>query len=786
MANCKLSTENMRHSRWPYLLYTLLVCGLFSCSSTKYIPENEFLLDKVHIQSDNPDYKSFDLRTYIRQLPNYKMFGINKTQLQVYNLSGRDSSRWLNRLLKNIGEPPVIYDSTFVEKTTSELDKFFVNKGYINVEVTSQVEKKNKKAEVTYNIRSNEPYKIREYHENIQDSTIYDELYGENNEPVKLAGEPASLRHPLVKSGMLFDRDILDKERERLTSLLRNRGYYAFEKNYISYEADSTLMNHRVDLKMNLHLYPEILPNGVFVEVPHRKYYFDKVFIYLDYDPLKVTGYSNYQANDSIEKDGYTIYYKGNSPSLRRSVLLNNSFLIPNHTYSQLQEEATYSSYATLQAFSNVNIHFEEFLRNDSAFLNCHILTMPAKKQSTMFSVEGTNTAGDLGVAVSTNYTHRNLFKGSETFNFKLRGAYEAITGFKNPYLEFGADAAIRVPKFIFPFASSPFKKRIHTSTEFSLSYNYQTRPEYERTMLSGGIRYIWQGKNAATSRHQFDLLDINYVLPKLDPVFESKLPPNAIYLAYNRQFIVGMGYSYSYTTFDPAHKQDNVHSLRASVESAGNALYGLSELFNFKKDEEGSYQLFGTYYYQFLKGDIDYSKTISIDKNNSIAWRIGGGIAVPYGNSEMVPFEKRYYSGGANSVRAWSVRELGPGSYQANDSTTFFNQSGDIKIDLNLEYRTRFFWKLEAAAFIDAGNIWTIKDYEAQEGGKFKLNSFYKEIALGYGLGLRLDYDFFLIRLDAGWKAYNPGNRGKDRWTILHPNFRNNFAWHIAVGYPF
>jgi hypothetical protein len=305
--------------------------------------------------------------------------------------------------------------------------------------------------------------------------------------------------------------------------------------------------------------------------------------------------------------------------------------------------------------------------------------------------------------------------------------------------------------------------------------------------LLSGGLRYIWQGRDRLSGRHQFDLLDIDYVyLPKIDSLFLKRLPANAQYFGYTDQFIVGMGYSYSKTTFDPMQKQRDAHSLRFSFESAGNILYGLKELFRAEKNEQGAYKIFNTYFAQFVKADIDYAKTIVIDKQNSIAWRIGGGIGFPYGNSEWLPFEKRYYSGGANSVRGWSVRELGPGSYHPTDSTTFFNQSGDIKLDLNVEYRTRFFWKLEAAAFVDAGNIWTIKNYPDQEGGVFDIRSFYKEIAIGYGLGLRLDMDFVLIRVDCGWKAINPAEQGKDRFAVLHPNFTNNWAWHFAVGYPF
>ncbi|MDR0865682.1 MAG: sorting and assembly machinery component 50 [Candidatus Symbiothrix sp.] len=785
----------MKIYKLKFWLFSLIVLGLYSCSATKFVPDGEYLLDKVKIESDIPDYKTLELIPYVRQQPNYKMFALNKTTFQIYNLAGKDSTKWMNRLLKKVGEEPVIFDSISVDKTDSELKKFFVNKGYMNVDVSSEITKKDKKANVIYRIKGNTPYRISNYSMTIDDEEIEKELSEENKElPQHLILEPASERLSLIKEGMLFDRDVLNAERERITNLLRNRGYYMFNKDYIYYDADSTLSAMSVDLNLKLNAFQELLPDGKIRNIPHKKYYFNNVFIYLDYDPLKINHLNEYVVSDSIVSNGYTIYYQGKKPSIRPKTLTNNNFITPKRVYSQLREDATYSAFSSLNALNNIHIHFNEFMESDTARLDCYILTMPAKKQSITYSIEGTNTEGDLGVASSINITHRNLFRGAETFNLKIRGAYETLNGayealnkFSKPYLEIGGEASIHIPKFVFPFIKSAFSRRMRASTEFSVSYNHQTRPEYDRTLLSGGLRYIWQGRDRAASRHQFDLLDIDYVyLQRIDSLFLNRLPANAQYFGYKDQFIVGTGYTYTKTTFDPTHKQRGAHSFRLSVESAGNVLYGLNELLDTEKDVSGSYKLFHTYFAQFVKGDIDYAKTIVFDRQNSIAWRIGGGIGIPYGNSAGLPFEKRYFSGGANSVRAWSVRELGPGSYQPVDTTTFFNQSGDIKLDFNIEYRSRFFWKLEAAAFIDAGNIWTIKNYPEQEGGAFKFDSFYKEIAIGYGLGLRLDMDFFLIRLDCGWKAYDPSKRGIDKWAIMHPNFTNNWAWHFAVGYPF
>jgi hypothetical protein len=772
----------MRFKDIKYIGLFLIAAGLFSCKSTKFVPEGEYLLDKIKIESDIPGYKTIELKPYVRQQPNYKMFGINKTMLQIYNLAGKDTAKWINRFIQKLGDEPVIFDSTLVNKTESEFRKLFVNMGYIHVNVSSAIDRHNKKAHVIYRIQGNDPYRIRNYTTLVDDPAIETVLFGSGGEPAtRVQGEAPSLRTPYVKEGILFDRNLLDAERSRITSLLQNRGYFAFTKENIQYDADSSLNANAVDLALKLRIL-----NDTVTYSAGKKFYYDKVFIYLDYDPLNMMGLNNYPKQDSIVRNNYTIYFPGEKPSLRPRTLLNNCLIVPERQYSQLREDFTYSSFSNLRALNNIQIQFDEKLRNDSALLDCHILTMPARKQAMSFSVEGTNTAGDLGVATAVNYTHRNLFRGAETFNFRVRGAYEAMTTFSNHYLELGGEASVHVPKFILPFVGNTFIRRMRTSTEFSLSYNYQTRPEYDRTILSGGIRYQWQGRNKQDPRHQLDIIDIDYVyLPRKDSVFMSKLPPNAEYFGYTNQFIVGISYSFYQSTFDASQKQKDAHSFRFSVESAGNTLYGLSSLFQWKQDAIGSYQLLNTPFAQFVKGDFDYTKSIVLDKQNSIAWRIGGGIGVPYGNSGMLPFEKRYYSGGANSVRAWQIRELGPGSYVPNSSTTFFHQSGDIKLDLNIEYRSHFFWKLEAAAFIDAGNIWTIKE-EGLEGGRFKFNSFYKEIAIGYGIGLRLDFDYFLIRLDCGEKAYNPANGGKERWTLLHPNFKENFAWHIAVGYPF
>ena len=463
---------------------------------------------------------------------------------------------------------------------------------------------------------------------------------------------------------------------------------------------------------------------------------------------------------------------------------------MPGQLYDERTVEQTYASFATLRALRNVNIRFSEVQENDTMKLNCTILTSPAKLQGVGVDLEGTNSAGDFGFATSLNYQHRNFFKGSEVFSAKLRGAYEALSGKHeggSNFWEFGAETSVMFPRFLFPFLNENFRRKIRATTELKLSYSVQTRPEFKRAIASVNWNYVWQDRSNMQARHVFKLLDIDYVhLPEISQSFKDSLPETTLLYNFTDQFVVGTGYTYSFNNYNPQNRLRNTHSMRFSFEMAGNLLYGLSKITGAEKDKEGRYELFGINYAQFVKGDVDFSKSIVLDSRNKLAFHVGVGVGYPYGNSKMLPFERSYFAGGANSVRGWSVRSLGPGSMPEDSVKSFAQQVGDIRLDLNLEYRTKLFWKFEMAAFVDAGNIWTFHKDESRPNGNFDFSRFYKEIALSYGLGLRLDFDFFLLRFDTGMKAYNPQQSGKKKWAILHPNFKDNFAWHFAVGYPF
>lgn len=779
--------------------FTIYIAVIFlsvlaSCSSTKYVPRGEYLLDKVTIVSNNKKVKPTDLRPYLRQQANFKMFGLVKTQLYVYNSSGRDSSKWLSRQLRRIGEAPVILDRDLIVQSEKELKRYLVNKGYTHAEVTAKLDTTRKKAFITYEVVTNRPYLIGTYDINITNPVIDSiaHLFPPKRSRFSsiFRNSAPDLYVPLVKTGDLFDRDVLDNERQRITKLLRRRGYYAFNRDYIVYLADSSSVPEIVDLEMKVKPLLQATPSGGTEELPHRRYTVNHVAIITEYDPLKVDESSPlFLPTDTIKWNDYYIVYGENGKTIRPGVLTKNCFIRPGDLFNERTVEQTYAAYSSLSALRNVNIRFTEVQENDSMKLNCVILTSPAKPQTFGVDLEGTNTAGNLGFATSATYQHRNIFKGSEVFGIKLRGAYEGISGFFGEnFFELGAETSLAFPNFLFPFLSRDFKRRMRASTELRVSYNYQKRPEYDRTILSGGWNYIWQGRSNNTARHTVKLLDIDFVsVPRIDSTFKANLPESTELYNYSNQFIAGTGYTYSFSNFNPQNKQRNTTSFRTSIELSGNFLYAISKLTGAKKDEHGNYSLFGINYSQFAKADFDFSKTLVIDSKNMLAYHVGVGVAAPYGNTSMIPFERRYFSGGANSVRGWGVRTLGPGSMPIVPGVTnFVDQAGDIRLDLNIEYRTKLFWKFQLAAYVDAGNIWTIRSYPNQPGGCFYFDKFYKQIAASYGLGIRLDFDFFLVRLDTGMKAYNPQEVGKGRWAILHPNLKNNFAWHFAVGYPF
>jgi outer membrane protein assembly factor BamA len=504
-----------------------------------------------------------------------------------------------------------------------------------------------------------------------------------------------------------------------------------------------------------------------------------------------------YRATSNSPETNHPRYYinkvnflSGDSTKLhlRQRVLYNNTAIREGQPFSSKDLQRTYNNFAKLQAVKYTNIHFEEL--PDTTLLDCDVQLSTNKPSTLSFQPEGTNTAGDLGAAASLTYENRNLFRGSELFSIQLRGAFEAITGLEGyqnqNYEEYNVESRLEFPRFVAPFLSKSFRRRQNASSELSASYDLQNRPEFHRRVFSAGWRYKWSEPRHHTS-YRLDVIDLNYVyMPWISSTFkhdylDSVSNRNAI-LRYNYEdlFIMKIGIGMTYN--------NGVNAIRANFETAGNLLNGISHAFKLKQNDNSQYTLFNIAYAQYVKGDFDITHLIKFDQHNNLALHAGFGIAYPYGNSTILPFEKRYFSGGANSVRGWGVRELGPGKFRGTDGRIdFINQTGDMKLDLNAEYRTYLFWKLDAALFVDAGNVWTIRAYEEQPGGQFKWNEFYKQIAVAYGLGFRLNFNYFILRFDMGMKAINPAYESSDEhYAIFHPDLSRDFSFHFAVGLPF
>ena len=550
--------------------------------------------------------------------------------------------------------------------------------------------------------------------------------------------------------------------------------------------------SRNVDLIMQLHPYQRKKEDP---PSQHRQYYIRNVDFMFDVDFAELTSES-LKGVDSLRSGGVNFFYK-DKLFLRPQVISDYNYLQSGKLYRNRDVQNTYSALGRLNILKYSNIRFREELEADSAYLDAYVMLTRNKNKSLSFEIEGTNSAGDLGAAASVAYSHQNLFKGSETFTIKLRGAYEAVTGLEgyanSNYLEYGVETSLSFPEFMFPFLSSDFRRRSRATSEVTVKYNWQIRPEFERTVASAAWSYRW-GKRGAT--HRFDVFDLNYIyMPYRSETFREYLDymdernPLLRY-SYEDLFIVRLGYTYTYNSSGATTlktSQRNSYSIRFNIEESGNLLYLFSRMINGSPKNGEAYQMANISFAQYVKTDFDYAKNFMIDDRNALVFHVGVGVAVPYGNSKSLPFEKLYFSGGANSVRGWSVRSLGPGGYRGDsNSLDYVNHTGDIKLDLNLEYRTHLFWKLNGAAFVDAGNVWTIRNREMQPEGLFKFNRFYKQLAVAYGLGLRFDLDFLIIRFDGGMKAINPMYTGRDRYPIISPDFKRDFAFHFAVGYPF
>jgi outer membrane protein assembly factor BamA len=756
-------------ARNSLIVFVLL---LSACNTTKYVPDGEFLLEKTEIKTDDKNLDKKELSEYLRQTPNAAVVGIFQMQLGIYNWAPKDTTtkfkRFWHKTFMKIGDPPVIYSPTLTSLSTQQLQLSVTNKGYIDAKVESKVSTKGKKARIEYIISSNKPYRLRDYGIDLK-NTLLAEIASDTSKS-------------LIRPNMLFNTDVFKAERERIASVFRKQGYYNFSKDYLTYSADSSLNQHKIDVTLELR--DQLThPTDSASKLIFKQYHIRKVIYYINTDAVLSTELENKDKFETVTfRDFEMITPK--ERILKLDALVQNTYINPKSLFSDEAVEKTYQSLNSLGPIKYVNISFKEAENNQ---LDCYIIIAPSKTVSLSTEAEGTYTDGYWGVAGNINYVQRNVFKGAETLSLTLRGAFEKQDSLWAQ--EYGAQVGIKFPRFIFPFGSYDFKRNMRANTEFTSAFSYLNRPgEFTTANAGGGINYSWNRKQY---HHVFQLFDLNYVrFTSVDALFRSTYlndtAPKYNPYNYKDHLIMRMAYSGSYSIFNANRPMKDYSSVRYSIESAGNLLYVMSKLLGSSK-QDGTYELFNVRFSQYIKGEYNISHHQIFDKDNRFVYHLGVGLGVPYGNADIIPYEKRFYSGGANSVRGWSESQLGPGAYKRiTGKARDFNQVGDIKLDMNMEYRTKMVWLMEGALFLDAGNVWTIKNYETQPLGQFKLDSFMEQLAISYGAGLRFDFSFFIARIDLGVKLFNPALPGRNEKWRTSPNFSEDFALHFAIGYPF
>lgn len=755
---------------------------LFSCSPVRYVPEDRYLLNKVNVEVDNQQISRAEARSHIRQKENYKILGFAKFYLWLYNLSSDEKS---DGWFKRIGEPPVIYDPALTQASEERLKQYLGNRGFFRAEVDSEVRlKENKqKANVNYIISTGEQYQVHDIDYHVSDSGL-DSIFSADS--VKT----------FIRPEAPFDFNLLEQQREDIVKLFRNNGYFYFNKDDVSYIADSS--QYEKEIVLDLYLGRKPGQDSARNYTPH---YLNNFYISVLPGAAPVTSELEIDREfaDTVRWDN-NILYQSQQIAYRPSLFENLLQMQSGNLYKLDDARNTFDAFNRLRQFRFIDIQFEKpSAYQDSNLLDCNIRLAPMSKQAVSFDLEGTNTSGNLGVAGNVNFKHRNLFRGAEILQVNFKGAVERqqrVVKGNTEYFntrELGVESNLTIPKLIGPGQAINAFRDYLPKTVFTLGYNFQRRPEYTRTISNFKFGYNWMTSERFS--HSWDFVDFNMVnLYQFDPEFIDLIKDLYIKSSFTDHLILAMNYSLVYNTQE-IDNRSNYSYMRFNIESAGNLLDLLARTMNKTKvqsiDTVGIgtseyYQFFNTRFAQYVKSDIEFRYGYIIDKYNALVGRAFLGIGLPYGNFDVLPFEKKYFTGGANGIRAWQVRSLGPGTYSA-PADAYPNQSSDIKLEANLEYRFHLISFLEGALFLDAGNIWAINKKDNRPGALFKFNEFYKQIALGTGAGFRFDFNYFIFRLDAGMKLRVPSQELGNGWIIGNRAYTgDDFNLSFAIGYPF
>ena len=631
------------------------------------------------------------------------------------------------------GNNPEVFDSSLVKSSCQAISSHLDYLGYYGSEIDAEVNRTKRKVTVTYNIRPARRYRIKSITYNLPPNPDFvNEFYQD------------SLSFT-VKPGDWLSEAVLEKESDRSAAYFRNLGYYGFTKNYYFFEADT--LGSEADLVMDIREYTRN-------EAPSAA------------KPIRKSSFGN-----------VSISYP-ESISFKNNILEGLNTIMPGNLYEEETVKTTYQRLSSLKVFNTVGI---ELSQADSTHVDCAINLSPSRLQGFKANFEASsNSTGLMGISPQINYYHKNIFHGGEWLNLGFMGNFQFRFDDSDVHSnEFGISAGISLPKFLgLPY--SKFNGPSIPRTDLNFSYNYQDRPEYLRNILSFSFGYSGTYKDVLT--YQLYPIQLNLVqLSKLDESFSHTLESNPFMrYSYQNHFDCGMGCNLFYAP----QTAEGSRYIRFSCDLSGNFLSLFKGLMG--TDSDGKGLIAGMPYTQYARSEITLGRTWKIGEKSSLASRVLAGVGYAYGNSSALPFEKQFYCGGANSMRGWQARSLGPGTSKINPSFIIPSQTGDLKFEANLEYRHKMFWKLEGAIFTDVGNVWSLQgdDYESN---LFNASSVGESIAADWGAGLRLDLNFLIMRVDIGLKLYNPSLEAGERW--LGPAqwlARDGFALHFGVGYPF
>ena len=759
---------------FKFILLTLIIIGLSSCAIRKYVPEGKAILIENVIINDSTQYSisKSEVNNYIIQKPNKNIFGwLPRVWVYYKTLDKTDRKfyRWIN---KSFGVEPVYYSTNITDNSRRQIEDYLENVGYFKSTVEPHMTSGNHRARVVYHLQPAEPYKVRNINVKIADSAVA-KIVDEVEDDFQL------------KEGENYNFFSMYKDREMITEAMLDNGYFMFSKDYIFYEVDTNLMQHKVDITLRV--------DGE----KHDKYLINNVFIYPDYN-VRTAGTT---VNDTVQhtfklrkKDPehrFDFIY-GKNPKVNLKTFNPVIQLHPGEEFSQKKVTQTYRALGSLKLYNLSNISFDTVPGgNDSVkLLNCNITLQKGKIHHYNIQIEGTNSGGDLGALGSISYRNNNIFRGSEVLRVSLRYGFQAQR-VNNQFIEegifntreFGAEASITFPRFLSPIALHRFALEYQPKTMLLTGYNMQIRPLYMRYIMTASFGYNWRASN--TLEHILTPINLNTVKVLPSEMFETVLNNETnqrIKDQYTDHLIFGLNYSLIFTNQNVKKSNDFCY-LKFDIETSGNVL----SLFNGTPvitERDGHHEIIGIRYAQFFKYQFDFRFYHYFRNDNSLAMRFMYGQGIAYGNSIDLPFERSFYAGGSNSMRGWQFRALGPGEFN-NPHGYNMEHIGDLQLESNIEYRFPIYSMFKGAIFSDIGNIWTLTDNESFPGGQFKFDKFYKQFAVDAGFGLRLDFSFFLIRLDIAVPLCDPAYDEPNRWRVSKLQW-TDVVWNFGIGYPF